>query len=92
MMRLMTILKKLKAIYKRTLTKNKWPAALQTVERPASNTSLFERHRPSHHSFPKVRRVMDRAKQECSGFRDGSARKLDPELEHPPLPTHAERP
>ncbi|MDF3034410.1 MAG: hypothetical protein K0R76_1364 [Alphaproteobacteria bacterium] len=91
-MRFMTIFKKLKAIYERTLNRNKWRVASQTIKRQARTRSLFERHRLVRHSFPKVRHVTDRAKQECSGFRDGSARKLDPELEHPPLPTHAERP
>jgi hypothetical protein len=91
MMGLMTILKKLKAIYERTLNRNKWPVASQTIKRQARTRSLFERHRLARHSFPKVRHVTDRAKQECSGFQNGSARKLAPELEHPPPLTHAER-
>jgi hypothetical protein len=91
-MGLMTIFKKLKALCERILNRNQWPVASQTVERPASNTSLFERHPPSHHSFPKVRRVMDRAKQKCSRFREDGVGKLDPELEHPPPLAHAECP
>jgi hypothetical protein len=90
MMRFMTILKKLKAIYRWTLNRNKWPVVLQMGEQPARNRSLFEGQRLPRQSFSKVRHVLDRAKQKCGGFRDAGARKLDPELEHPPPLAHAE--
>jgi hypothetical protein len=57
MMGLMTILKKLKTLYGRTLNRDKWPVALQAVGWPANGTNLFEGHSLPRQPFPKVRGV-----------------------------------
>ncbi|MDF3033293.1 MAG: hypothetical protein K0R76_247 [Alphaproteobacteria bacterium] len=85
-MKVITIFKKLKTLYWRVLDRNR-QIALQVVERPANDTSLFEGHSLPRQPFLKVTRVIDRAKQKCGRFREGSVGKLDPELEHPP-PAH----
>jgi hypothetical protein len=83
----MTIFKKVKALYWRVLGRNR-QVALQGIEQPANNTSLFEGQSLSHQPFLKVTRVTDKTKQKCNRFMGDSEGKLDPELEHPP-PAHA---